>query len=88
MLVLSSMSMLDTLIVSDAAYNNGQYVISALNTICGKEAGTVIASKSIAASTLDITTDQIDVIKWVVWLAIPLLVALCGVVVAIRRRSR
>lgn len=88
LLVLSSMSMLDTMIVSDTAYNNGEYVISALNTLCGKEASTVIASKSMAAATLDITTDQIDVIKWVVWLAIPALVVAGGVVMAIRRRSR
>lgn len=88
LLVLSSMSMLDTMIVSDTAYNNGEYVISALNTLCGKEASTVIASKSMAAATLDITTDQIDVIKWVVWLAIPVLVVAGGVIMAIRRRSR
>ena len=88
LLVLTSMSMLDTLIVSDSAYNNGEYVISALNTLCGKEASTVIASKSMNAATLDITTDQIDVIKWIVWLVIPILVVAAGFVVSIRRRSR
>lgn len=88
MLVLTSISMIDSMIISDAAYNNGTYVISALNTICGKEANTVIASKNISASTLDITTEKIDVIKWIVWLVIPLLVIAIGVVVAMRRRSR
>lgn len=88
LLVLTSMSMLDTLIVSDTAYNNGEYVISALNTLCGKEASNVIASKSVAAATLDITADQIDMIKWVVWLVFPLLVVAVGVIVAVRRRSR
>ncbi len=88
LLVLTSLSMLDTMIVSDAAYNNGEYVISALNTLCGKESNTVIASKSMTAATLDITTDQIDVIKWVVWLVFPILVVAAGVVVFIRRRNR
>ncbi|MGN0584774.1 MAG: hypothetical protein ACI4JD_04900, partial [Ruminococcus sp.] len=89
MLVLTSLSMVDSMILSDAAYNNGDYVISALNTICGKEdSGTVIASKNITASTLDITTEKIDMIKWIVWAVIPLIVVFCGTVVAIRRRSR
>lgn len=88
MFVLTSMSMIDSLIVQDSAYNNGAYVISALNTICGKEASTVIASKNLSASTLDITTEKIDMIKWVVWLVIPLLVVACGIIVAVRRRSR
>ncbi len=87
-MIFSSMSMLDTMIVSDAAYNNGEYVISALNVLCDKEASTVIASKSMAASTLDITADQIDVIKWIVWLVIPLLVVAVGIVVTVRRKSR
>ena len=89
MLVLTSLSMVDSMIISDAAYNNGDYVISALNTICGKEdSGTVIASKNITASTLDITTEKIDMIKWIIWAVIPLIVVFCGTVVAIRRRSR
>ncbi len=88
MLVLTSMQMLDTMIVSDAAYNNGAYVISALNTICGKEASTVIASKNVTAATLDITTEKIDTIKWTVWIVIPLIVVVCGVIVAVRRRKR
>ncbi len=88
MLVFSSMSMLDYYVLSDSSYNNGEYIISALNTICGKEANTVIASKSVTAATLDITAGQIDTIKWVVWLVIPAIVVAAGVVVAIRRRSR
>ncbi len=87
MLVLTSMQMLDYLIVSDSAYNNGDYVISALNTLCGKEASTVIASKNVSASTLDITTKQIDVIKWIVWIVIPLIVVAGGIAVAICRRK-
>lgn len=88
MMVLTSMSMLDYYVLTDASYNNGEYVISALNTICGKEASTVIASKSVTAATIDITAEQIDVIKWVVWLVIPGLVVIAGIIVAIRRRSR
>lgn len=88
MLVLTSMSMVDSLILQDSAYNNGAYVVSALNTICGKEASTVIASKNLSAATLDITTEKIDMIKWVVWLVIPLIVVAIGIVVAVRRRSR
>ena len=88
MMVLTSMSMLDYYVLTDASYNNGEYVISALNTICGKEASTVIASKSVTAATIDITAEQIDTIKWVVWLVIPGLVVIAGIIVAIRRRSR
>jgi hypothetical protein len=88
LLVLSSLSMLDALIVSDSAYNNGEYVISALNTLCNKEASNVIASKSLTASTLDITADQIDVIKWIVWVVFPLAAIVGGVAVSVRRRRR
>ncbi len=87
MLVISSMAMLDYYVLNDASYNNGAYFISALNTICGKEATTVIESKSVQAATIDITADQIDTIKWCVWLVIPGLVVIAGVIVAIRRRS-
>ncbi len=87
MLVLSSMSMLDYYVINDASYNNGSYIISALNTLCGKEASTVIASKSVQAATIDITAGQIDTIKWCVWLLIPGIVIIAGIIVAVRRRS-
>lgn len=86
--VLPSISTVDSMIISDAAYNNGTYVISALNTICGKEAGTVIATKNLSVATLDITTEKIDAIKWIVWIVIPLIVVVIGIVVAYRRRNR
>lgn len=86
--VLPSISTIDSMIISDAAYNNGTYVISALNTICGKEATSIIATKNLSAATLDITTEKIDAIKWVVWFVIPVIVIAAGIAVALRRRKR
>lgn len=87
LLVLGSMSLVDALVVSDKAYNNGEYVISALNTLCGKEASTVIASKNVAAATLNMTSGQVDVVKWCIW-SIPVVVILVGIGVAVRRKRR
>lgn len=86
--VLPSISTIDSMIISDAAYNNGTYVISALNTICGKESNTVIATKNLSAVTLDITTERIDAIKWIVWVVIPVIVVVIGIAIALRRRKR
>lgn len=87
-LVLGSMSLLDYYLVSDSSYNNAEYFIGVLNTVCGKEDNIVIATKDLTQTSISTTDTQLTVLRAVVVFGIPAVVVVIGVVVAIRRRNR
>lgn len=87
-IVLGSMSMLDYNLIQDSSYNNAEYFVGLLNSICGKEDNIVIAAKDMTQATISATETQLKTIRVVVVFLIPLAVVAVGVVVAIRRRYR
>ena len=59
LLVIGGMSLVDPNLTSSATYNNAEFIVNAINQICGKENGIIIAEKSLTQTTIDITTAQI-----------------------------
>lgn len=87
-IVIGSMSMLDVNLVQNSAYNNAEYFIGLLNSVCGKEDSIVIASKDLTQTSISATATQLKVIRAVVVFLIPLAVVAVGIIVAVRRRYR
>ena len=87
-IVLGSMSLLDYYLMQDSSYNNAEYFIGLLNSICGKEDNIVIATKDLESASISVSDSVLNAIRWIVIAVIPLIVVAIGVVVAIRRRYR
>ena len=87
-IVLGSMSMLDANLVQNSSYNNAEYFVGLLNSVCGKEDSIVVASKDLTQTSITATATQLKVIRLVVVFLIPLTVVVAGVIVAVRRRYR
>ena len=87
-IVMGSMSMMDINLVQNTAYNNAEYFIGLLNSVCGKEDSIVIASKDLSQTSITATQAQLKMIRTVVVFVIPAVVVVIGIVVAIRRRYR
>lgn len=87
-IVLGSMSLLDYNLVQDSAYNNAEYFVGLLNSICGKEDSIVIAAKDLSQTSISATETQLKTIRTLVVFLIPLAVVVIGVIVAVRRRWR
>lgn len=68
--------------------NNGEVIINAMNVAAGKEDGIIITSKDLSDTTITITATQMSVIGNVVKWGIPLLVAVIGVVIYLRRKRK
>ncbi len=88
MLVIGGASMIDTRLTTGSTYNNAEFIMNAVNKICGKENSVIIAEKNLGSETIDITVSQAAAIRRVVMFVIPIIVVICGVVVFIRRRNR
>jgi hypothetical protein len=78
--------MLDYNLLQDSAYNNAEYFVGVLNSICGKEDSIVIAAKDLSQTTISATDTQLKAIRTVVVFVIPLVVVVIGVIVALRRK--
>lgn len=79
--------MLDPYFTESTAYNNADYIINAINKMCGKESRMIIAEKDLTKQPISITADQKSTITNVIYL-IPIAVVVAGVVVYLRRRNR
>lgn len=87
-IVLGSMSMLDVNLVQNSAYNNAEYFVGLLNSVCGKEDSIVVAPKDLTQTSISASATQLKAIRLVVVFLIPLAVVVAGVIVAVRRRYR
>lgn len=87
-LVIGSSENLDETFTSTTYYNNGDYFVSVLNTIAGKNNGISIVAKDLSSDSFDI--DQGTVQRYFVLfiVIIPVAVLVIGVVVFFRRRSK
>lgn len=87
-IVLGSMSLLDYYLLQDGSYNNAEYFVGLLNSVCGKEDNIVIATKDLNQNSISTSDTQLKVIRTIVVIVIPFVVVVIGVVVAVRRRYR
>lgn len=87
-MVIGGATILDQVLTYSNTYNNAEYVINAVNKMCGKENGIIIAEKDLSVQTIDITSSQIKAISRTVIFIIPLIVVAAGIVVFLRRRNR
>lgn len=87
-LVVGSSGMLDKGITSMTYYNNGDYFISALNTLTGKTNGISIVAKDLTSTTFDMDQNKYNICFAVFVIIIPLIVIVCGIVVYLRRRHK
>ena len=87
-IVLGSMAMMDYYLTQDSSYNNAEYFIGVLNSVCCKEDSIVIASKDMTATSISATQTQLVTLRTIVVFLIPLAVAAAGIVVFLRRRNR
>ncbi len=87
-IVLGSMAMMDYYLTQDSSYNNAEYFIGVLNSVCGKEDSIVIAAKDMTATSISATQTQLVTLRTIVVFLIPLAVAAAGIVVFLRRRNR
>ena len=88
LLVIGGMSLVDPNLTSSATYNNAEFVVNAINQICGKENGIIIAEKSLTPTTIDITAAQITTIRRIIEYVIPLIVIAAGIFVYVWRKNR
>lgn len=86
-MVFGSMMLSDYYIMQDAAYNNAEYLMSAVNTMTGKGGGLIIAQKDLSKSTITIDQGQLNAVNVVIY-AIPFIVVVIGIVVFVRRRNK
>ncbi|MBR4096104.1 MAG: GldG family protein [Oscillospiraceae bacterium] len=87
LVVFGSDQMLRSDITSATYYNNGDYFVSILNKISGKENGIYIVEKDLSGDTFPLTTSQFIVLA-IVMFVIPLAVLITGIVVWVRRRHK
>ena len=87
-LLVIGMSLVDPNLTSSATYNNAEFIVNAINQICGKENGIIIAEKSLTQTTIDITAAQITTIRRIIEYVIPLIVIAAGIFVYVWRKNR
>lgn len=88
LLVIGGISLVDPNLTSSATYNNAEFIVNAINQICGKENGIIIAEKSLTQTTIDITAAQITTIRRIIEYVIPLIVIAAGIFVYVWRKNR
>ena len=72
---------------SSGSYDNANYFVSLLNTMTGKENVLTIAEKSLDTTKVTITEAQVKTIRMIIVYMIPVIVALIGIVVYVRRKN-
>ena len=71
-----------------SAYNNANFMLNLLNTMTGKENSVVIPQKNLEQQIITVDQGQINGIRNVVVIIIPLIVVICGIAVYMRRKNR
>lgn len=87
-LVISSSLMLNGGLTSYSGYNNGEYPVSAVNKLTGKENSLAIVAKDMTAKPLEMNLLQATLFKNAAMYFVPLAIMVIGIVVWYRRRNR
>lgn len=88
LVVFSSDELLDSSLTETTYYNNGDYFVSILNKISGKENGISIVAKDLSGTTYQPTENQVKNLRIVFMFVIPAAIAIIGIVVWLRRRHK
>lgn len=78
----------DYVISGMKAYDNPNYFVGLMNSLTGKEGMITIAEKSLDMTTIQISEGAVKGIRTVVMLVFPLVIAIVGIVVYVRRRNK
>ncbi len=87
-LVFGSSDMLDEGLTGTTYYNNGDYFVSIVNNMVGKNSGITIVAKDLSAATFDTTLAKANTAFWVFIIIIPAAVLITGIVIWLRRRHK
>lgn len=87
-LIVGSSVMLSETLTSATYYNNGDYFISALNTLTGKTNGINIVAKDLTSDTFDMDQKTYSTCYGVFIFAIPAAVIVVGIGVYLKRRHK
>jgi hypothetical protein len=87
-LVLGSSEMLQESVTALTYYSNGEYFISAVNTMTGKTAGIIVSPKVDDTGGFEVTLANFQSAMIVFMIALPLVVLVTGAVVLLRRRHK
>ena len=87
-LVIGSSETLDASFTSTTYFNNGDYFISIVNTMAGKNSGISIVAKDLASATFDVDSGTQNRYFAVFLIGVPVVVLIIGAVVFIRRRRK
>lgn len=86
--VFGSDEMLNSGLTSQTYFNNGDYFMSIVNKISGKENGIYIVAKDLSGTTYQATNAQVSTLRVVFMFVIPAIVAAIGITVWLRRRNK
>lgn len=87
-MVMGSAFMTDVYITSDTSYNNGEFILNAINKMTGKSQGITIVPKSLVVSSVEISNLQYNVLKTILVMVVPLVVVVIGFIVFAKRRNK
>lgn len=87
-MVMGSAFMSDVYITSDTSYNNGEFILNAINKMTGKSQGITIVPKSLVVSSVEISNLQYNVLKTILVMVVPLIVVAIGFIVFAKRRNK
>lgn len=87
-LVIGSDAMLNNSYTSQTYFNNGDYFISIVNKISGKEDGIDILDKDLSGQTYQAAESQISAMRILFMFVVPGAAAVVGIVVWLRRRHK
>ncbi len=87
-LLLGCDDILNSSFTSQPYYTNGDYFVSAVNKISGKEDGLNIVAKDLTGDTYETNAAQQNALRIVFMVVLPLLVAAAGFTVWLRRRHK
>lgn len=87
-MVISSSLMLNSGLLSYKGYNNGEYPISAINKLTGKENSVAIVAKDLTATPLEMNLAQATLFRNTAMYFIPLALLIIGFAVWYRRKNR
>lgn len=88
LLVYGSSDMLDAGLTGTTYYNNGDYFVSIVNTMVGKNSGITIVAKDLSAATFDTDVAKATTAFWVFIILIPAAILITGIVIWLRRRHK
>ncbi len=88
LVVFGSDEMLNSSFTETTYYNNGDYFVSIVNKISGKENGISIVAKDLTGGTFQATESQVNGLRIVFMFVLPAAVAVIGIVVWLKRRHK